>query len=339
MATALEELMMVKAFLSKLQQPEKQLKEIKDNLRSECAVVTDCKALYDCVKRETIQQATDKRVAIEALVIKDLLKDMSCQFRWISSERQLADGLTKVGARQSFVERYKGGHVQLVADESYTASKKKTKEERQRTLQETRGSRSTAAQVLIACAMAEAATKAEAKEDAEGLNEKDWMIIITVMVLIVTTLIFAGTKMWKMVKSLTGGTDHEKMKKENENLKAELDRLGHEFDEMNYLDGEKTMRIEKLEKSYAELDGICTHQLRVERDRIEMLDGMLQQAERERDRLQLEVTRLQQTQVPQGEIVVAPYGRCWHASTECGHLNQTYKVRVLRPCSACSHGS
>lgn len=70
-------------------------------------------------ERERNQQATDKRVAIEALVIKDLLKDMSCQFRWVSSERQLADALKKVGARQSCVERYKGS---LVADELYTAS-------------------------------------------------------------------------------------------------------------------------------------------------------------------------------------------------------------------------
>ena len=81
--------------------------------------MTNCKGLYDCVKRKTIRQATDKRVAIEALVIKDLLKDMSCQFRRVSSERQLADALKKVGARQSCVERYKGS---LVADESYTAS-------------------------------------------------------------------------------------------------------------------------------------------------------------------------------------------------------------------------
>lgn len=303
-------------------------------------MVTDCKALYDCVKRETIQQATDKRVAIEALVIKDLLKDMACQFRWISSERQLADGLTKVGARQSFVERYRGGHVQLVADESYTASKKKTKEERQRTLQETRGSRSTAAQVLIACAMAEAMTKAEAKDDEEALNEKDWMIIITVMTLLVTTIILVGAKIWRLWKSLIGGaTPTEEKDKEKESLKAELRQLGLEYDKMDYMNDQKTMQIEELQKSYSELDGICTHQLRVERDRIEMLDQMVQNLELERDRLQEEVTRLQQTQVPQGEIVVAPYGRCWHASTECGLLNQTYKVRVLRPCSACSHGS
>ena len=277
LATALEELMMVKAFLSKLQQPEKQLKDIKDNLKSECAVVTDCKALYDCVKRETIQQATDKRVAIEALVIKDLLKDMSCEFRWISSERQLADGLTKIGARQSFVERYKGSHVQLVADETYTASKKKTKEERQRTIQETRGTRSTAAQALIAYAMSEAIQKAEAHELPEGeeLSEKDWTIITAVMVVVVTMVIFAVRRMWRFATDfyMSLKEDAEKdaeiddLKSQVEKLKKELKELGKEAEELSYTDGEKTMRIEELEKSYAELDSICTHQLSVARDR------------------------------------------------------------------------
>ena len=108
-ATALEELLLTKTFLELLKHPEKSLKEIKDDLHGACAMVTDCKALYDVVHRETVQQATDKRVAIEGLVIKDLLADMSCQWRWVSSERQLSDGLTKVSARQNFIERYRGG--------------------------------------------------------------------------------------------------------------------------------------------------------------------------------------------------------------------------------------
>ena len=68
-------------------------------------------------------------------------------------------------------------------------------------LQETRGSKPTAAQALIAYAMAEATTKAEAKEDVEGLKVTDWMVIIGVMNVMVTTIIFAGTKVWKLTKS------------------------------------------------------------------------------------------------------------------------------------------
>ena len=73
----------------------------------------------------------------------------------MSSERQLADGLTKVGARVAFVERFRGAHIQLVADESYQASKKKTKADRERTVQETHGSTSRTARALIAMVIAE----------------------------------------------------------------------------------------------------------------------------------------------------------------------------------------
>ena len=80
-ATALEEMYMAKTFLEVLKFPMEVLKNIKDNLSGPSAMVTDCKALYDAVYRETIQQATDKRVAIEGLVIKDTLRSLNCTWR------------------------------------------------------------------------------------------------------------------------------------------------------------------------------------------------------------------------------------------------------------------
>lgn len=126
---------------------------MKENLEGECAMATVCKALLAAVHRETAQAATDKRVAIEGLVIKDLLKDLNCQWRWVSSERQLSDRLTQVGAWQAFVERYKGSYIQLVADEAFRAAKKKSKEERERTVSETRVSRVALAQTMVALLM------------------------------------------------------------------------------------------------------------------------------------------------------------------------------------------
>ena len=144
---------MVKNYLTHLQFPRLGLQEVQKRAADNCAVITDCKSLFDGIKRETIQQSADKRVALECLVIKELLEDMKCQWRWISSERQLADGLTKVSARQMFSERFQGQHVQLVSDETFTAAKKKSKEERKRTLQETVGTRSNAAAALVALVM------------------------------------------------------------------------------------------------------------------------------------------------------------------------------------------
>lgn len=54
---------MAKTFLEALKKPDSDLKNIKDHLTGVSAMVTDCKVLYDAVYRETIQQATDKRVA------------------------------------------------------------------------------------------------------------------------------------------------------------------------------------------------------------------------------------------------------------------------------------
>ena len=142
------------------------LKEMQTRVNLErSAVITDCKALYDGMKRESIQQAADKRVAIESLVIRDLLQDLNCQWRWVSSERQLADGLTKTNARQAYIERHRGGYVQLVADDEHKAAKKKTKEERQKTIQETQATTSGVARSLIGLVMAEAVTKTGAKHD------------------------------------------------------------------------------------------------------------------------------------------------------------------------------
>ena len=153
LATGLEELLLVKNYLTHLQFPRLGLQEVQKRAADNCAVITDCKSLFDGIKRETIQQAADKRVALECLVIKELLNDTKCQWRWISSERQLADGLTKVSARQAFAERFQGQHVQLVADETFTAAKKKSKEEHKRTLQGTVGTRSTTAATLVALVM------------------------------------------------------------------------------------------------------------------------------------------------------------------------------------------
>ena len=61
------------------------------------------------------------------------------------------------------VQRTSRHHVQLVSDETFTAAKKKTKEERQRTIQETMGSKPTAAQALVALVMSENVTGANGR--------------------------------------------------------------------------------------------------------------------------------------------------------------------------------
>ena len=111
LSTGLEELLLVKNYLTHLHPPELSLKEVQQKASGQCAVITDCKSLFDGIKRETIQQPADKRVSLECLVTKELFESMKCLWKWIFSARQLADGLTKIAARQNFSDRFRGHHV------------------------------------------------------------------------------------------------------------------------------------------------------------------------------------------------------------------------------------
>jgi hypothetical protein len=53
--------------------------------------------MYDAVKKDTaIQSAYRKRTAVELVVLKQTLRQTGSVLRWVSSERQMADGLTKI---------------------------------------------------------------------------------------------------------------------------------------------------------------------------------------------------------------------------------------------------
>ena len=100
--------------------------------------MTDAKALYDAYHREATSSAVvDKRVSLEIRVMKERLQELGGLLKWMSSDRQIADGLTKEAARGLFVTRLRHHRIKLTWDPSYTAMKKKTKNEKLSALAET----------------------------------------------------------------------------------------------------------------------------------------------------------------------------------------------------------
>ena len=94
-------------------------------------LVTDAKALYDSYHRESVTTSvTDKRTSLEIRVVKEQLQAIDGCLKWVSSERQFADGLTKESARQLLADRLRYGRIKFVWDPEYTAAKKKTKQSR-----------------------------------------------------------------------------------------------------------------------------------------------------------------------------------------------------------------
>ena len=58
------------------------------------ALVTDCKSAYDILTRTAIPQCEEHRTTIECLLIRERLQ-ANCMVRWVTSNAQLADCLTK----------------------------------------------------------------------------------------------------------------------------------------------------------------------------------------------------------------------------------------------------
>ena len=60
-------------------------------------LVTDCKGLYDSVRRVTSARfrVDDRRTTIEALALRQSLAHSAAQMRWVHSEAMPAEGLTK----------------------------------------------------------------------------------------------------------------------------------------------------------------------------------------------------------------------------------------------------
>ena len=80
-------------------------------------MVTDAKALYDSFHREGYgNSVVDKRVSLEVRVMKERLLALGGSLRWMSSERQLADGLTKESARGLLADRLRYGKLKLIWD-------------------------------------------------------------------------------------------------------------------------------------------------------------------------------------------------------------------------------
>ena len=125
------------------------------DIQMQSALVVDAKALYDSLKAEVPQMQGDRRSKIEVMVVKQTpvnttfitwhfqlitwyylfsrieMDEMKTKLKWISSETQLVDGVTKIAARQLLADRLRSLVFSLHSDQSFQAAKKKTLAERQ----------------------------------------------------------------------------------------------------------------------------------------------------------------------------------------------------------------
>ena len=91
---ALDALSWLRATILEVLHGELDMHHYKDHLhRVPGVTVTDCRSLYDCMKSERVL-LSDRRLSLEAAIIRQSLQE-GIECRWVPSEQQLADALTK----------------------------------------------------------------------------------------------------------------------------------------------------------------------------------------------------------------------------------------------------
>ena len=105
------------------QSPEKVLHEAR-----QAALVTDCKSAYDLLTRTAVPQCEEHRTTIECLLIRERLQ-ANCVVRWVTSNAQLADCLTKSMDASVLRQCLKSGRYSLF-DENRVLQQRSDKRQR-----------------------------------------------------------------------------------------------------------------------------------------------------------------------------------------------------------------
>ena len=95
-------------------------------------MVADCESFYDALARSESQGLglSEKRTAIEVTATRQQMEATGIDCKWVNSDRQLADSLTKPIASHAIGQLCRSGILRNVFDENFEAAKKVRKKVR-----------------------------------------------------------------------------------------------------------------------------------------------------------------------------------------------------------------
>ena len=93
-------------------------------------LITDSRNVYDKLKNEVVSiKGAEKRTNIEALALKESQQNTGLIIRWVHSEAQLANSLTKVGGKNEIEMFYRMGQKWRIVEDPDMKSARRRKEE------------------------------------------------------------------------------------------------------------------------------------------------------------------------------------------------------------------
>ncbi|CAK0791255.1 unnamed protein product [Prorocentrum cordatum] len=118
-AMGADSLMWVKVFLALSLRPD---------LGHDSPFITDAKCLYDASRSATAGLGiAEKRTAIEMKIVNEQLAEVNAGWKWVNTQQQMTDELTKLSARQMMADALRRGVHALRYDPDFVAGKKLTK--------------------------------------------------------------------------------------------------------------------------------------------------------------------------------------------------------------------
>ena len=308
LATSLDELVMVKSMVSLMLDP---LQDPRDQGTAQwpgsSVAVVDAKALYDALKKPGFTSSQDKRTAIEILCIQDELKRLQTTLRWVSSERMLADGLTKIASRQDFASMLGSGYLSLVYDENFVAAKKKSKEERERSQQASGGRYgSRIAQHIATVLLAQTLETTEGKTlDETATPHGDYYLDLFLGVVMLQFSIMLAYLVYKAVSYLT--TSRPRTATTTRATQTNDLPRDTELFHLRNMATQYRNDIDTHREHVAQVQAECTGLWR-----------QLEDTRAERDSLRRQSQR-RQRDLP-ARVLFTPSGQCYHPDPDCPHL-------------------
>eukprot|EP00435_Cladocopium_sp_Y103_P035989 s155_g9.t1 len=200
------------------------LDDLKTAKMNGSSLVVDAKALFDLLSKPEVQASsgTDKRTTIEVLVSQDKLACSGSETKWVSSELQYANGLTKQSAAQLLAERLRTHLVRLRSDINFQAAKKKTAQERKKNAEMFALKKpQRAMQAMFAmCWTTSSATNINNTNDTtftyNDLYPGMFQLLYTLIIAIAMGFVMMGSwKIWKRAELLGQAAEDETLKEDS----------------------------------------------------------------------------------------------------------------------------
>ena len=318
----------------------------------ESALVIDAKALYDSLKAEVPQIQGDKRTKIEAMIIKEKMKECGTEVKWVSSEVQYSDGLTKLQARQLLADRLRTHILKLTSDTDFMAAKKKSPVERQRNARKYAMTRAAIKEGGLAQMIFLASMVSTAEGAGQEATQNEWINVALVTLLVITLSrisvwsIFRNVfvAVWqqlvrpRLIASLTQSLHDEKLilqeeiKELREQVKSSRQfarKFREQYDEAESWISGLEIRMEEQKRHIVNVEFTVELLREQVRDKEEVIRGKNQIIAKRNE-------VLDKLRVPP-TICKTQYGSRYHCRSSCSHLRNSDRILILKRCFECGN--